>query len=195
LSRAVWLPWFLLALWATWISAFQGLLLEQPALAPWVPDAGLVLLLSLCSRLERRDLTRVALVIALGRLAVSVEPAPAELAASLALALLVGGLRSVLEVGDMLARTLLALLAALALARWHALVLESRVLADAGLYAESLESSWSTARGALGPHVLSRAAATAAFALVFAPALAHLPGLTPLRRRKTWHAAASAHSW
>jgi hypothetical protein len=194
-SRAGWLPWFLLALWSTWISALQGLALQLPALAPWVPDVGLVLLLSLCSRLERREAPRVALAVALGRIAVSVEPPPAVLAACLGLALVVAGLRAVVELGDPLARTLLALVAALAVARWHALVLSSRALADAGLYAESLGASWTAVRGALGPHALSRAALTALMALVFAPALAHLPGLTPLRRRRTWHAAASARSW
>lgn len=195
MSRAGWLPWFLLAVWSTWISALQGLALQQPVLGAWVPDVGLVLLLSLGSRLERRDLPWVALAVALGRIAVGVEPVPAVLAACLGLALLVAGLRSVLEVTDPLARTLLAFLAALAVARWHALVLSTRALEDASLYAGSLGASWTAVRGAFGPHALTRALATAAVALVFAPGLAHLPGLTPLRRKRTWHAAASARSW
>jgi hypothetical protein len=195
MNRARWLPWFLLAVWSTWISALQGLALERPELAPWVPDAGLVLLLALASRLERADLSAVALTVALGRLAVSVESPPAVLAAALATALVVGGLRSVVEIGEPLARSAIAFALALAWARWHAYALESRAFADAALFAGSLEESWRAVRGALGPHALSRAAATAALALAFGPALAHLPGLTPLRRKRTWHAAASARSW
>lgn len=195
MNRVGWVTWFLLAVWSTWLSALQGLALQQPAFASWVPDAGLVLLLALCARLEARDLPRVALAVALGRIAVSVEPPTAVLAACLGTALVVAGLRSVVELGDPFARTLLAFLVALAVARWHATVLSGRVLADAGLYAESLRASWDAVRGPLPPHALTRAAATAGLALVFASALAHLPGLTPLRRRRTWHAAASARSW
>jgi hypothetical protein len=189
------MPWVLLAIWSTWLHALQGLALQQAPLAPWVPDVGLVLLLALCSRLERRDLPRVALVVALGRVAVSVEPVPALLASCLGVVIVVAGLRSMVELGDPLARTLLALVAALAIARWHTLVASTRALQDASLYAESLAASWTAVRGALGPHALTRAAATALVALAFGPALAHLPGLTPLRRKRTWHAAASARSW
>lgn len=195
MNRAHWLPWFLLLVWSTWISALQGLALEQADLAPWVPDAALVLLLALAARLERTDLAAVALTIALGRLAVSVESAPALIAAALGTALVAGGLRSVVEIGEPLARTALAFALALAWARWQAFALESRAFADAALFAGSLETSWREVRGALGPHALTRAASTAALALLLGPALAHLPGLTPLRRKRTWHAAASARSW
>ena len=195
MNRARWLPWFLLLVWSTWISALQGLALERPDLAAWVPDAGLVLLLALASRLERADLPAVALTVALGRLAVSVESPPAVIAAALTTALLAAGLRSVVEIGEPFARTALAFALALAWARWQAYALESRAFADAALFAGSLESSWRSVRGALGPHALSRAAATAALALALGPALSHLPGLTPLRRKRTWHAAASARSW
>lgn len=195
MNRARWLPWFLLLVWSTWLNALQGLALERPDLTAWVPDAGLALLLALASRLERSDLPAVALTVALGRLAVSVESPPAVLAAALATALFAAALRSVLEIGEPLARTVLAFVLALAWARWQAFALETRAFAEAALFAGSLEESWRAVRGALGPHAITRAAATAALALVFGPALAHLPGLTPLRRKRTWHAAASARSW
>jgi hypothetical protein len=190
-NRAGWLPWLLLVLWATWLEALQGLLLSQPLLARWVPDLSLVLLLTLASRLEVHDLPRVALAVAAGRLAVSIEPAPAVLAAMLGTVLVVRSLRSMVEVRESLARTLIAFAAALVLARWHTLVAETRALSAAGLHAASLGRSWEASLGALGPDGATRAVATALFALVFAPALAHLPGLTPLRRRRTWHGAAS----
>ncbi len=195
MSRSAVLPWILLAIWSAWIGALQGWLGSRAALAPWVPDAVLVLLLSLCARLDRKDLPKAALVVGLARSAVSIEPAASLLAGVLGVVLVVRVLSSVLEIGDPPARTVLAFLGALLLARWQALVLERDVLAAAGLAAPSLAETWRDAVGALGPRAWSRAAATALCALMLGPALAHLPGLTPLRRRRTWHAAASARSW
>lgn len=195
MSRSAVLPWILLAIWSAWLGALQGWLGGQGSLAPWVPDAVLVLLFALCARLDRGDLPKAAVVVALSRAAVSIEPAAALLAGVLGLVLVLRGLRSVLEIGDAAARTALAFLGVLLLARWQALVLEREVLAAAGLAAPALERAWDGAIGAFGPRAWPRAASTAVCALMFGPALAHLPGLSPLRRRRTWPAAASVRSW
>lgn len=195
MSRSRLLPWLLLAIWTTWIAALQGLLRDLPLLAPWVPDGALVLLLVLASRLETGDLPRLALVVALGRIAVSVEPPATVLAGTLAAVLVVRGLRSIVEVDDALMRTALALLGVLLLARWQGFVLATRTSAGASFHAAGLSASWAEAVEPFGPHAWSRAAATALLALLAGPAFAHLPGLTPLRKRRTWHRAASARSW
>lgn len=194
-SRSGVLPWVLLALWTAWISAAQGLALEVTALAPWVPDASLVLLLGLAAQLERRDLPLLALVVAAGRVSVSVAPPTAILAACLLLVLLVRALRTVIELRDVASRCLLAGLGTLAVERWHALVVARRALAAPGLGSDSLAAMWDLQLGAWPPGAWTRALATLVFALIFGPGLMHLPGLTPLRRRSTWHVAASARSW
>ena len=109
--------------------------------------------------------------------------------------LVVRVIRSVIEVEDVVARTCLAFCCALLFARWQALVLETRAFAGAELFAARLGEHWHTAVGALGPDPWSRAAATALAALAAAPLLAHLPGLTPLRKRRTWRSVASGRSF
>lgn len=195
MNRSKFLPWLMLAIWSAWICALQGLLRDTEPLSAWVPDLWLVLVLALASRLERSDLPRVALVAAAGRLAVSIEPAAAVLAGALGVVLLVRVIRSVIEVEDVVARTALAFVCALALARWQSLVLETRAFAGAEMFAARLSVSWGTAVGSFGPDPWSRAAVTALAALAAAPALAHLPGLTPLRKRRTWRSVASARSF
>lgn len=195
MSRVGVLPWLLLALWSAWISSAQGLALEISVLAPWVPDASLVLLLGLAAELERRDLPLLALVVAAGRISVSVASPAAILAACLGLVLVVRGLRTVIELRDVASRCLLAGIGVLLVERWHSWVIARRAFAATGLGSESLAAVWDLQLGAWPPGAWTRALATLVFALLFGPGLIHLPGLTPLRRRSTWHVAASARLW
>jgi hypothetical protein len=194
-TRAGLLPWLLYGLWTVWLAAAQGLALESPGLARWVPDLGLVLLLGLAAELGRRDLPLLALVFALARASVSVASPAAIAAGALGLVLIVRGLRTVVELRDAGSRCLLAACSSLALERWHALVDARRALDQAGVGHELLAAAWDAHIGAWPAGAWTRALATVVFAFLFGPALRHLPGLTPMRRRSTWHVAASGRSW
>jgi hypothetical protein len=189
------LPWVLFALWELWLSAAQGVALEVSGLSAWVPDLGLILLLSLSAELERKDLPWLALWFALARASQSVASPASILAASLGLVLVVRGLRTVVELRDLPSRCLLVAASALALERWHALVDARRALAAPGIAPEFLQAAWDAQVGDWPAGAWTRALSTVVFTLLFGPALLHLPGLSPMRRRSTWHVAASARSW
>ena len=195
MTRGGVLPFVLFGLWVVWLSAGQGLALETPGLAAWVPDLGLVLLLGLAAELDRRDLPLLAVVFALSRASVSVASPAALLAATLGLVLVVRGLRTVVELRDVASRCLLVGAGVLACERWLALVDARRALAVPGPSYEALAVAWDAQLGAWPEGAWSRALSTMVVAFLFGPALMRLPGLTPLRRRSTWHVAASARSW
>ncbi|MEW6074450.1 MAG: hypothetical protein AB1726_17880 [Planctomycetota bacterium] len=162
--------WLLLVVWGAWLFAVQGALASLPALGQWVPDAGLLLLLALDARLERREARIAAGLVALARVAFTADPPLAVLAGYLAVVWIAGRLREIVEIDRPLSRALLA-----------------------GLLAAALSAFWIASRTlALGPAaafpagggiVLRGALATAAAALLLPPLLARLPGLTPLGRR------------
>ena len=172
MKPARWLAWAMLAIWSSWIAALQGLLVARTSLGAWVPDAGLVLVLACAARFDRRDAPRVALIAAVGRLAFTIEPAPAVLAGFLLAGLVVRAVATVAEVEGPIVRTVLAGLAGWAFAAWLELVHHVRDGGGEdflGVLPEALRS-W--------PVGLS----SAIFALAFAGALARLPGLSPLRK-------------
>jgi hypothetical protein len=172
-SRASILPWILLAVWAAWLHALQGI---WASASPWAPDLGVVMLVVLSARMRTSDLFAMGLAVGLGRLAVSVDPPVAVLAGCLGWTAACRGLRTVLVIRGALARSLLAGAGAVALGAWLALARHVR-----------LESSLWDVQGT----AWSGALATAIAALVAGPALAFLPGLSPLTRRKKWAVAAS----
>lgn len=174
--------WVLLAVWATWLSALQGI---WASTSPWAPDLGVALLVVLAARAGRSELPAVGLAVALGRIAVSIDPPAAVLAGLLGVTLAVGGLRGVLEVGGALTRAVLAGCAAALFAVWLELVHDLRAAGEAGLVAEGLAALPAPAVG--WPSALTTAMAT----LALAPVLAHLPGLSPLSRRTQWQVVAS----
>ncbi len=172
MKSARWLAWAMLAIWSSWIAALQGLLVARSGLGAWVPDAGLVLVLACAARFDRRDAPLVALVAALGRLAFTIEPAPAVLAGFLVAGLLARAVASVAEVEGPLVRTVLAGLAGWGFAAWLELVHHVR---DGG--GEDLLIALPSALRAWPV-----GASSALFAFLCASALARLPGLTPLRK-------------
>jgi hypothetical protein len=171
--------WLLLAVWATWLSALQGI---WASASPWAPDLGVALLVVLASRAGRSELPAVGLAIGLGRIAVSVDPPAAVLAGLLGVTLVVSALRGVLEVGGALPRAALAGASAALFAAWLGFVHDFRT-ADL-LRVQTLELHTPAAGW---PSALTTAVAT----LVLAPVLAHLPGLSPLSRRTKWQVVAS----
>ena len=189
------LPWLLLTLWSAWLHGLQGWLADSASWGVWMPEIGLVLLVALAATLPMGDLPALGLAVALGRIAVSVDPPLAVIAAALAVVALVRTLRSVVDVKSALPRAAITGLAALGTSGWLALVQRERefggvLLASAGS-SDALSEFTTATWGPLVPFALGVALSTALAALVFGPALTKLPGLAGLRRRRTWHSAAS----
>jgi len=151
-----------------------------------VPDVGLVLALALASRLPTSDLPWVGLCVGVARAALSVDPPAAVIAAYLGVVGVARAFRTVVEIKSPPASALLAFVLTLAVASWLGFVHTREAAAALGPSA-ALEvpiapvvfAAW---RGAL---------ATALTAALFSAALAHLPGLSPLHRRRVWRVGAS----
>jgi hypothetical protein len=169
------LAWVLLAAWTVWAVALQSLFAAaMPAHFHFVPELAPVILLVLASRLETRDLPPAALVVALARSACGLEPPAAVLFGLLVLAGILRALRGVLELDGPATRATVAGAAAFALALWFDLVHGMR------LGQLPAAPAWSA--------LLPVALASSLAALVLAPLLRRLPGLSPLfvRRRSAW---------
>ncbi|MBI5361943.1 MAG: hypothetical protein HZA53_02110 [Planctomycetes bacterium] len=165
-----WIAWVVLGAWLVWMHALQAWCGRGGAL--WIPDLALVLLFSVVARIEPKDAPGVVLVALFARAALAVEPGAALAAGLLGLVLL-----------ELLARNLFELTQP----AWRALFAGVMVLAfDAWLAALHALS------GGAGPGSFVRVLAAlvpAAFtsaivSLLLGPALAHLPGLAPLRSRR-----------
>lgn len=183
------LSWCVVALWATWSFALDGLLRTWFDGFAVLPTFGWVLLATLASSLDTRDLPALALVFALGRCATSIEGPAETLAACLAV---VGALRVLRLAIDMARPAPLAvfvLIASFATESWFALVHQSRV--QDGLMRAALEVpasvSWLTSAFSDWPSFVANAIA----ALCLAPLLRRLPGLPARSRSSTWPAVAS----
>ena len=174
------LSWILLAVWSAWLHGLQGLWASG---SPWAADLGVVLLVVLAGRMQTADLPGMALAVALGRLAVSVDPPAAVLAGCFGWVVVARGARTVVEIHGLLPRAFLAGAGALVLAAWLGLVHELR-LGGTGAPASVLATA-----SAAWPAALS----TALLALVLGPALALLPGLSPLQKKRKWAVAVSGH--
>lgn len=167
------LAWILFAAWSTWLLALEGRL--AAGVHPFTPDVTLALLVALAPRLASADLRRAALLVALARIALSVDPPAAILSGYLGAAAILAAARSVAALDSVLVRALVAFAVALALELWLGVARAVRVpqlpVVPSAAFAAAL--------------------ATAVLAGLFAPVLARLPGLTPLRRRRPWPTAVS----
>jgi hypothetical protein len=176
------LPWILLTLWAVWIYAFQAFF-AAASWSAWVPDVALVLMLGLAARLPSADVPLVGLCVGVAGATVSVDPAASVLAAALGVVGMARGVRSVIEIKSPPVAGLLAFVATLCVRFWLAWVHETRIALELGVSAPPSPGLWAAA----WPGALT----TALVAMLFGGVLAHLPGLTPLRRRRPWRVGAS----
>ena len=189
MTRSTWIAWALLGVWSVWIFALQGLCAARMGSSTWIPDVGLVVLLSLAARLSHEDLPKAALIVAVARCAVSIDAPVAVLAGYGGAIALARALRGVFEISGALPRTLLAGANAWLVAGWLAFAHElrdARVVAqltgaapDLGQLGLALTSAWPTALS------------SALTALVLGPLLGQLPGLSPLAKKHRWHVVAS----
>jgi len=181
-TRASPLPWILLTLWAVWIYAFQAYF-AAASWSAWVPDVGLVLMLSLAARLPSTDVPLVGVCIGVAGAAVSIDPSAGVLAAALGAVAIARGVRSVIEIKSPPVAGLLAFVVSLCVQFWLAWVHTTRIALELGASAPASDGLWAQA----WPSALT----TALVAMSCGGVLAHLPGLTPLRRRRPWRVGAS----
>ncbi len=168
------LAWLAFGVWLLGCFALQGRL-ARGALAPCVPELGLVFLLALLARMEERDAWIAGLLAALVRSAFASEPPLVQLAGLLGFALLVMTLRSSLEIGAPLLRAAATVLCVFALDLWLTLACAARVY-----WVRGDLSGWHPPLASL----LLVALSSGLLAFVAGPLLAHLPGLSPLRSRR-----------
>jgi hypothetical protein len=161
--------WCFFAVWAVWLFALQAWLGREASAARWLPDLGLVLALSLLARAEVTDAPILAFVAALARSAFSAEPPLVLLTGFLLLVFLALAARTTIELSGPAWRAFTAFVLVLVFDAWLGFAHAMRAPSGAGV---ALVVAW--------PAALS----SAACALLLGPALAHLPGLTPIRRRQ-----------
>jgi hypothetical protein len=171
------LAWFLIAVWSLWASALEARL--AATFGPFTPALGLMLALGLGARLGTAKFLGLALVGALGRAALSTEPFVAILAAFLGALLVLRALRSVLDVSSLWVLAVATAVAVFGAQGWSELVRESRLVHGVAL-----------ADGAIW-RALASAFASALGMLLVGPAIAYLPGVTPLKRNSPWSSVAS----
>ena len=164
------LGWLMLCVWAVLLVSLQSRVAELEGLRTWTPELGVVFLVALAGHAHFRSLLLAAYWIALARIAFSVETPAELLAAYLAVALALRSLSTVFELKGLLTRLCTAGLAAWLFGWWLDFVRDWHSLPSA------LPSSELAGRPPLGALILSTALATA----LLAPALRHLPGLSPL---------------
>ncbi|MCP3916767.1 MAG: hypothetical protein GY711_14520 [bacterium] len=178
MTRARWISWLMLAVWASWLTAAQSVLVAKTFLGAWVPDVGLLFVVVCASRFETRDVPRAALLLGVVRSAYTVESPAAVLAGFLAASLVVHGVRTYADVAGPLARAALAASLVVLFDAWLVVAESLRGGADAGRGASGVGAALLGA----SPSFAAGAIATAIVGIAFGGALTHLPGLTPLRR-------------
>jgi hypothetical protein len=169
-SGARLVAWSLFLAWAVWAFALEGRLSNGGS--RWVPDIGLVLALSVMARAEITDVPVLALLAALARACFGPEPPIVLLAGFMAIVFFALAARTTVELAGPLWRTIAALVFVLAFNAWLGF---ARGLRDPAVEPAHLGILWSALPAAITSAVLAFAAG---------PLFAHLPGLTPLRKRR-----------
>lgn len=181
MKRVPWPAYLCLALWSVWLLAVQGWLAAGALPSPWVPDLGVVLLVSVAARAPLGAALGAAAVVALARSALSADPLPALLAAHMLLAFAAVGVAGAVDADRPVVRVLVSGLAAAALALWLSHTAELRAPAPFA--------------APVGPLALAGGvgATTAALAFWIGRQARALPGVRPLwRRGAEWELAARA---
>lgn len=188
MSASVVVAWCGVALWATWAGALSEELAARLSGA-WTPDLGVVLLVVFASRMRTSYLPWLAPVLALARGASSIEPLFAELAACLGAVGAVRALRAGLDLTPRLALAFTSGAIAAGWTAWLAWIAQLRIdeqFQRAALDAPAQLAGWRITLE-FAPGALSSALA----ALLLAPLVRRLPGLSVLEGRRPWQVAAS----
>lgn len=172
MNRLRLVAWAMLAVWASWLTALQAVTVTRTGLGPFTPDLSALLLVACAARFHKRDVVPAALVVALARVAFSVEPPAALLAGYLGAATLVRAARRLADLERPVFALAMTALVEFGLAGWLVLVHALRAGAPVDeRFGEALP-------------LLVAATATTAACAIFAGGFVFLPGLTPLRNRR-----------
>ena len=178
MNRSHYFAWLLLCVWAVWLCAFSGYLVQFAGLGHWAPQLSIALFVALAARIPASEIPKLALAIGFARVAVSIDTPAAVLASALSLGVLLRLARTAIQVESPVISAALAFLAC---------TLESAWLEAMHLRTEpTLSQGWSSVEFAW-PAGITTALVTA----VFGGVLANLPGLGNLIRRKSWAVGAS----
>ncbi len=164
------MAWLIVVVWFAWIYAAQEFFGRAEVFGLATPDFGMVLFVGLLGAVKKEDVFPLALLAALGRKSFSVDPGIAILSGFLALAWLAVLLRNMVELQNPLWRALLAAGGAMGMAFWLEIVRYARTGGSLPDLEPLLPLAFTSGLGAL---------ALASFAI-------RLPGLTPLRRKRSW---------
>ncbi|MCK6448739.1 MAG: hypothetical protein L6Q99_20285 [Planctomycetes bacterium] len=177
MSRSRFVAWFLSTVWILVATACEARL--AAALGVFAPAFGLMVVLGLAARLPTGKAHGLVCAATLARAALATEPVTATLAYFLGALLFLRVVRSAFDVTSPAVLALATALAVFGAETWSALVRESRLVQGVAL-----------ADGAL-LHAAATAVSTGVVMLLLGPAIAYLPGVTPLTRSSPWAAGAS----
>ncbi len=180
------LGWVLLLAYAVWACALDGALACAARDFGWTPELFVVLLVALAARLPAHELPLLALLCALARTSVSIDPPVTSFALSLGMVALARVTRGIVDVQGAWPSAMLAAACAGLGVLWCTLASDAR-LAAGRLDGIALPIDASLALSLAARRALS----TGVAALALGPVCAHLPGLGILWRRATWHVGAS----
>lgn len=170
MSGARILAWVLFLVWAVWAFAIEGHLANGGS--RWVPDIGLVLALSVMARADAADSPVLALLAALARACFAPEPPIVLLAGFMGIVFFALAARTTVELAGPLWRTIAALVFVLAFNAWLAF---ARGMRDPSVDVAHMSAIF---------QALPVAITSGLLAFACGPLFAHLPGLTPIRRRR-----------
>ena len=178
------LGYMLLAAWGSWISALLGLADLMGINKALLPDVLLCLVVLIAAALPRSAAFQAALVLALARIAFSVDSPFAILASFLGAAVFVRTLRAGVEVYGPFSRGLLCSLAVWIDGIWLGAVRAQRAVFAAGGVPDDPSTLGTLFRPALD--ALPRALISGVLALFCGGILLSLPGLRFLEKRRTF---------
>ena len=178
MNRSAYFNWLLLCVWAAWLCAFSGYMMQFAWPGIWAPDLGVALFVALAARLPVHEIAKLAVCMGLARVAVTVDAPAGVLAAALVLGGALRIARSAVQVESPVIAAALAFLACASQSTWLEFVHLH------GVHISGFEPPH--------PGVAWRAAlTTAVVAGLLGGVLVNLPGVAGLTRRKSWAASAS----
>ncbi|MFT7678967.1 MAG: hypothetical protein ACI8QC_002966 [Planctomycetota bacterium] len=170
--------YLMLAVWGGLFSAGLALAMGLGAKGAFLPDPVLCLVVLIAARLHRDVVVTAAFVLALARIAFTIDPPPAIFAMYMGAALLIRALRSGVDVNGPLVRGWFCFVVVwidgmwLTLVRAQRQVFAANAMPDAALLGEALG------------YTLPRAMASGLLGIVLGAVLVRLPGLSAIDRRQ-----------
>ena len=178
MNHSAYFGWLFLSVWAAWLCALSGFLVQFGWPGPWAPDLCTAFFVALAARAPVSDIAKIAVCLGLARASVSIDTPAAVLAAALAVGGVLRIARSAVQMENLVIASALAFVLCVSQAAWLELVhLRTHAV---------LVASWSDVEIAWRSGI-----STALSTALLGGVLANLPGLGSILRRKTWAVGAS----